>query len=311
MLENKLRGSVEEIMDRKLDLFEEAKKSRVLLNIILSVLLVLIMMFLGQTIGGVLTAVIISITGVNNEVLNLSLMTIFPIIICFLWVKVIEKRQISSLGLKKNKAVLKFLKGIIIGLIMFSLVIALMYISGSIKINQGLSVGVNFLPQILLMFIGWGIQGSSEEILTRGWLMNVVGAKYKPIIGFVLSSVLFGFMHLLNPGINIVSVLNIILVGFLLGLYVIYTNNLWGACGIHAAWNFAQGNIYGFNVSGLDIDSNSLLTFNTQGSDILTGGEFGPEASIFATVVQVIIILILIIKIKRKNNGVIFYTSRF
>lgn len=293
-------------MRSELDLFDEAKRSRILLNIVFAIIVFLVMIILGQTVGGILTAGIIKLTGINIGALSLSLIATVPILLCFLWVKFIEKRPIATLGLRRNKAIINFFKGMIFGLILFTSVILLMYISGVIRVNQGIGIGLNFLPQIILMFIVWVIQGSSEEILTRGWLMNVVGARYIPMVGFILSSVIFGIMHLLNPGINIVSVLNIILVGFMLGLYVVHTKNLWGACGIHAAWNFAQANIYGFNVSGLEINVGSLITFDTQGSELLTGGTFGPEASIFASIVQIVVIVVLVIKLRMENNRTLF-----
>ncbi|NLY44516.1 MAG: CPBP family intramembrane metalloprotease, partial [Tissierella sp.] len=87
-----------------------------------------------------------------------------------------------------------------------------------------------------------------------------------------------------------------VLVGFLFGLYVIDTNDVWGACGLHAAWNFAQGNIYGFSVSGGSSSTDTLMSFVSKGEDILTGGMFGPEASIFATIVLFIGIVVLILK---------------
>lgn len=80
------------------------------------------------------------------------------------------------------------------------------------------------------------------------------------------------------------------------GLYVIYTEDLWGVCGIRAAWNFAQGNIYGFRVSGQESSIGSLIRFSRHGSDLFTGGAFGPEASIFATIVALGFIVFLTIK---------------
>ena len=65
---------------------------------------------------------------------------------------------------------------------------------------------------------------------------------------------------------------------------------------MHAAWNFAQGNIYGFNVSGVSSSTGTLMSFTSKGTDILTGGAFGPEASIFATVVLLIGIIVLVLK---------------
>ena len=300
------------MMGKELTLFEEAKKSRVLLNGVLSTIIMLVFTFVGQLIGGILLGVVGIIKygpeyvmensmEMSAGVMGLILATIFPILICFLWVKVAEKRKISSLGLKKERFFPKFMKGFAIGLLMFSVVTFLMYIFGAIRLEQGLKVGLGSISSILIILPGWIIQSSSEEILSRGWLMHVIGARHKPVVGFIVSSVIFGFLHILNPGVDVISIVNIILVGFMFGLYVIYTQDLWGACGIHAAWNFAQGNIFGFSVSGLESPAGSLLRFSSNGSNLLTGGQFGPEASIFATVVMLGAIIILVVRLRRKS----------
>lgn len=289
-------------MYKEFDLFDEAKRSKLLLNGILAIILFVAMSFLGQILGGF----VFSSIGMESMALYVGLSTASAIILCFLWVQFVEGRTISSLGLSREKAIRRFLLGLLIGLVMFSSVILIMYLVDVIKVNSSFNIGFNILIQVFFMFIAWCIQGSSEEILTRGWLMNVLGAKYSPMVGFVISSVIFGLAHFLNPNINIIAVLNIILVGFMLGLYVILTKNLWGACGLHAAWNFAQGNIYGVSVSGMDAQSTSLMSFTSTGSDILTGGAFGPEASIITSVIQIVVIIILVMRIRMKGNTSIF-----
>lgn len=300
-------------MKKNLILFEKAEKSKILLNGILSTVILFLMLFIGQMIGGIFTGIVSSfiyggeytiqnIEEISTGVIGLTFMFLFPLLLCFLWVKVVERRKISSLGLNKESFLIKFLKGFGIGFALFSLVTLLMYIFDIITLDQGISLGLKSLPAILVILPGWIIQSSTEEILTRGWLMHVVGAKHKPVIGFVVSSVIFGFLHILNPGVDLISILNIILVGFMFGLYVIYTNDLWGACGIHAAWNFSQANIFGFSVSGSGVKSDSLLKFSTTGSDLLTGGAFGPEASIFSTIVISLAIVVLIVKLRKVDS---------
>ena len=117
--------------------------------------------------------------------------------------------------------------------------------------------------------------------------MNILGARYNINIGLFISSVLFGLLHLFNPNVNIVAILNIILVGYLFGLYVIKTNDLWGACGMHSAWNFAQGNLFGFEVSGLNVSVGSLFDFNLNGNSLISGGVFGPEAGLASTIILI------------------------
>ena len=155
-------------------------------------------------------------------------------------------------------------------------------------------VGISAISSILVILFGWIIQGATEEIVTRGWLLNVLSTKYNIGVGLLISSTLFGLMHLTNPNVNYIAVINIILVGLFYGLYVIKTNDLWSVCGMHSAWNFAQGNIFGFEVSGLDISVGTLIDLNLVENDFITGGVFGPEASIVATFVLLLSIIILL-----------------
>ena len=286
------------MFNQKLDLFYEARSAKVQLNWVFSVIISFLMIFLGQLIGQIFLIRLskyIAIPGIM--MMPLSLMTfIFPLLLCFIWVKFVEKRRIRTLGLSSERFIFKFLTGFLIGLLMFSAVTLLMYITGIIEISQSINVGVRYIPAVLAILPGWILQSSTEEIITRGWLMHIIGAKHNKALGFIISSILFGVLHIFNPGANLLSILNIVLVGFLFGLYVIDTKNVWGSCGLHAAWNFAQGNIYGFNVSGVSSSTGTLMSFTSKGTDILTGGAFGPEASIFATVVLLIGIIVLVLK---------------
>ena len=300
------------MMKEKLTLFNEAKESRVLLNGILSTVIFFLIIIIGQFIGGIIAGIIgiykygveyvtENLMALSTGPIGLILTFIFPLLLCFLWVKVVEKRKLSSLGLHKKGLFTKFMKGFGIGILIFSLVTFLMYIFGIITLSQGIKIGIKSIPGILIILPGWIIQSSTEEIISRGWLMHIVGAKHKPIIGFIVSSIVFGILHMFNPGVDVLSILNIILIGFMFGLYVIHTQDLWGACGIHAAWNFSQANIFGFSVSGLNSSSGSLLKFSINGPNYLTGGQFGPEASIFSTVIISIAIIILIFKLRNKD----------
>lgn len=306
-------------MEKELDLFEKAKESKVLLNVGFSTMILFFILFIGQIIGSVwLTIIGIILKGPEHVMENIEelsygpigliLTFIFSLAICLLWVKFVEKRKISSIGLKREGAFAKFIKGFVIGLLLFTSVTFLMYIFGIITLEQGFKIGLKSLPGILIIIPGWIVQSSTEEIITRGWYMNVVGAKHTPAIGFIASSIIFGVMHLANPGVGFISILNIVLVGFMFGLYVIYSQDLWGACAMHAAWNFAQGNIFGFTVSGLNAEHNTLLKFSSQGHEIFTGGQFGPEASIFTTLVSLVFIVIIIIKLKNKKMDLVSKT---
>jgi hypothetical protein len=175
------------------------------------------------------------------------------------------------------------------------IIVVILSVFGYITIEKHPSqpVGVSALASILIVLLGWIIQGGTEEIVTRGWLMNVICARYNITLGLIISSTFFGLLHLGNPNINYIAILNIMLVGLFYGICVIKTNDLWAVCGMHSAWNFAQGNLFGFEVSGLNVEVGSLIDLNLVGNDFVTGGVFGPEAGIISTFVLLASIFIV------------------
>ena len=242
----------------------------------------------------------------NNKDLLSLLITLFSFVfislLVFFRVKVIEKRSLSSIGFNKNNWLKKYSLGFLIGLAMMSIIVLILLPFGYITIEKNpiQPVGVSAIASVLVILFGWIIQGATEEIVTRGWLLNVLSTKYNIGVGLLISSTLFGLMHLTNPNVNYIAVINIILVGLFYGLYVIKTNDLWAVCGMHSAWNFAQGNIFGFKVSGLDVSVGSLIDLNLVGSDFVTGGIFGPEAGITATFILLASIGILLFIDKKR-----------
>jgi membrane protease YdiL (CAAX protease family) len=106
-----------------------------------------------------------------------------------------------------------------------------------------------FLPIIVLLF-GFVVQGATEEILCRGWLMPILSARYNLWVGILVSSSLFGLLHAVNPGVTVFAVVNIVLVGIFFSLFALRQGSLWGVCALHSIWNWLQGNFFGFEVSG-------------------------------------------------------------
>lgn len=274
-------------------------------NFIWAIILSLIFLYGGSRIGGILTIPLyivflkIPLFFYNQDLLLLllNLLTFATISsLVFFRVKVIERRNLSSIGLNKNNWLKKYLLGFFIGLVMMSIIVLILLSFGYITIEKNpiQPVGVSAISSVLVILFGWIIQGATEEIVTRGWLLNVLSNKYSIGVGLLISSTLFGLMHLSNPNVNYIAVINIILVGLFYGLYVIKTNDLWAVCGMHTAWNFAQGNLFGFEVSGIDVSVGSLIDLNLVGSDFITGGIFGPEAGIVATFILLVSIGILL-----------------
>ena len=217
---------------------------------------------------------------------------VFILILFIFWVKVIEKNSLSTLGfVKKNW--LKYLGwGILISLLQMG-VIALVYQVGGIGTFELNELSLEPILFILGLFPFWLLQGGTEEVATRGWLLTRIAARTNLPLAIGISSSLFGILHLGNAGVTFLSVLNIILDGVLAALLFIYTDSIWLVVAQHGTWNYVQGNLLGFQVSGTGADA-SIFTFTKgTGSDWLTGGEFGAEGSIITTLVLLVSLVIV------------------
>ena len=208
------------------------------------------------------------------------------------WVKFIEKNPLSTLGfVKKNW--LKYLGwGILLSLLQMG-VIALVYQLGGIGSFELNELSLEPILFILGLFPFWLLQGGTEEVATRGWLLTRIAARTNLPLAIAISSSLFGFLHLGNSGVTFLSVLNIVLDGVLAGLLLIYTDSIWLVVAQHGTWNYVQGNLLGFQVSGTGADA-SIFSFTMgSGPDWLTGGAFGAEGSIITTLVLLVSLVIV------------------
>ena len=227
---------------------------------------------------------------------------VFILLLFIFWVKVIEKNSLSSLGFVKRNW-LKYLGwGILLSLLQMGM-IALVYQVGGIGTFELNELSLEPILFILGLFPFWLLQGGTEEVATRGWLLTRIAARSNLPLAIAISSSLFGILHLGNSGVTFLSVLNIILDGVLAGLLFIYTDSIWLVVAQHGTWNYVQGNLLGFQVSGTGANA-SIFSFSMgSGPDWLTGGEFGAEGSIITTLV-LLVSLVIVYRIGERKERV-------
>lgn len=226
---------------------------------------------------------------------------VFMILALFLWVHWVEGRPLATLGFVKKGSLVELVKGLAVGSLLFSLVALLMLLSGAGSFEWGQLTMGPFL-YILILLPLWMIQGGAEELVTRAWLLPVAVKKTNLPIGLLTSSLLFALLHLGNPDIGILPILNIALFALFASLYLLRTDNVWGIIGLHAAWNFTQGNIYGFSVSGTGVDAAVLNFIPKSEWSWLTGGAFGAEASVFSSFNLLLTVLYLLFRMKKDGS---------
>ncbi len=131
---------------------------------------------------------------------------------------------------------------------------------------------------VLTFFIAFLLVGWSEELLSRGYQLQTLASGTNLFWGVVLSSAIFGFLHILNPSASWVSTAGIFFAGVYLAYAYIRTKQLWLSIGLHIGWNFFEGVVFGFPVSGLA--TYTLSRIDVHGPELWTGGAFGPEAGL-------------------------------
>ena len=228
---------------------------------------------------------------------------VFILLLFIFWVKVIEKNSLSTLGFVKRNW-LKYLGwGILLSLLQMG-VIALVYQVGGIGNFELNELSLEPILFILGLFPFWLLQGGTEEVATRGWLLTRIAARTNLPLAIGISSSLFGILHMGNAGVTLLSVLNIILDGVLAALLFIYTDSIWLVVAQHGTWNYVQGNLLGFQVSGTGADA-SIFSFTMgDGPDWLTGGAFGAEGSIITTLVLLLSVVIVYLLGERNERAV-------
>ncbi|WP_195947865.1 CPBP family intramembrane glutamic endopeptidase [Paraclostridium bifermentans] len=291
-------------------LMNKASRAKKLPSIAWAIVLTFLIMDLGLSLGKIPFEIISFSSFANTSIQNENLITLLLELLSFFGISLlvyirvvkIEGRPFSSIGFCKEGWIKKYLTGFIVGAVLTISEVALLYSFGLISVNHSPSqpIGLSSIKYVIIILIGWIVQSSAEEIVTRGWLMNVLSAKYNVWVGLIVSSIYFGFMHGLNPNISYIAIINLVLAGFLFGLYVLKTNDLWGACGLHCAWNFFMGNVFGFEVSGTSASVGTLFDLNLIGNPSLSGGKFGPEGGICETII-IIAAIIVIIYLDKKN----------
>ena len=223
-----------------------------------------------------------------TSLFSMVIVSLLVIVFC----RFIERRPLSSMGLALGKrAVLSYVIGLLLGLLLFSLAFLVMIATKSVTVAAG-----SFSPGMLVLyFFAFMIQGAAEELLVRGYFMISLTNTTGTGRAVVFSSILFALLHIGNTGVSPLSLLNITLFGLLLGLIVFRTGNLFLACAMHGIWNFAEGNLYGMRVSGLAPGHSLLQTLPDAARAMTNGGEFGPEGGAAVTLALILALAVFIL----------------
>ncbi|HEU8416867.1 TPA: CPBP family intramembrane metalloprotease [Streptococcus pneumoniae] len=219
----------------------------------------------------------------------------------FRWTRKVEKRPIRTLGFYRENFLSNLLKGFSLGLALFLLTLLGLVALGQYRLDS-IHLDTYSLAFTLFTIPFWILQGTAEELVTRAWLIPQLAKRTNLKVAIIISSSLFTLLHLGNPGITFLSAIDLFLFGVAMSLYLLKTDTIWGIGGIHGAWNFAQGNLFGVLVSGQS-SGTSIMKFTPQGNqDWLSGGSFGIEGSIVSSIILFLLILYLAYQLKKENE---------
>jgi membrane protease YdiL (CAAX protease family) len=206
-------------------------------------------------------------------------------ILVWAWLWLFERRHLWTIGMERKGWLLKYLRGALLGIFMIAAAVGLSVAFGYVTLEgSGIEIGVAISGSMLLL-VGWIVQGAAEEALFRGFLLPILGTRYGPVVGVLASSVLFALLHLFNTNLSLLAVLNLTLFGMFTAFYAFKEGGLWGVFAIHSLWNWAQGNLFGMQVSGIPVQLDAIFKLKETGPDWFTGGAFGPEGGIAVTLV--------------------------
>ena len=227
---------------------------------------------------------------VRNLLLPIAMFVAYAIL-----VRRIERRPASELDVRRGLTT--FMIGLLVGSILIGIVYWVLWALGVATFSGG--AGFEGLAVALIYNLATAM---GEELLFRAVLFRVAEEVAGTTAAIVISAVIFGLLHAANPGATAfgIAVLTIEF-GVMMALAYVLTRNLWLAVGIHMAWNFTQGYVFGVEVSGV-AQPHSIFKTTVSGPELLTGGAFGPEASLVSLAVSVVASAVLVVLILRKRG---------
>jgi uncharacterized protein len=235
-------------------------------------------------------------------------------------VRFIDRRPWSEMGLQFNRNWwIDLVFGLFLGALLMTFVFTVEYAAGWVRVTDRFVVDLGATPFIIALIGPLVISlviSIIEELLARGYqLRNLaeglnmpqIGAAHAVIASWGISSLLFGLLHVFNPNATWLSTLYLMLTGVFFGLGYVLTGRLGLPIGLHFAWNFVQGNVYGFPVSGNIFGGATVLRIEQGGPTLWTGGAFGPEAGLIGIAAILLGCLLTVLWVQARYGRVAFY----
>jgi membrane protease YdiL (CAAX protease family) len=228
--------------------------------------------------------------------LALGVVTAVVAVLVYAWVvRRTERRAPTEVA--RAGAVGRLSRGVLIGAGMFAAVILNISFLGGYHVH-----GLGSVTGAVALLGFMAAAAVTEELLFRGVLFRIIEERTGTWIALLLTGVVFGLLHLLNPDASLWGAIAIAIeAGFMLAACYAATRSLWVPIGLHFGWNFAAGGIFSAVVSG-NGQSKGLLDATMSGPALLTGGDFGPEGSVYTVAAGVVLTLVFMWLAHRRGH---------
>jgi hypothetical protein len=213
---------------------------------------------------------------------------VYSVLLLFLFAKFVQKRDFKSTGIVKKGALIETLIGFVLGFVVSGGAILGMILLGGYKVLN-VNTSANLVYPLILFFFAAAV----EEVIFRLFIFQTCEKRWGTVKALTITSVLFGLIHMINT-VKSASVEQqltgciflIFEAGFLLNAVFLINRRVWLPLGMHWAWNFFEGPIFGTIVSGQNFGA-SFLIAQVSGSFLVNGGPFGPEGSVPGLIVGI------------------------
>ncbi len=225
--------------------------------------------------------------------------------------RLLDRRPFADFGLRLSPDWWRDLGfGLLLGVVLMLIIFLVQLAAGWVTVTDTFSTRepeAAFLVAILPPLITFLAVGFHEELWSRGYQLrnlaeglnwSVIGPRGGIAVATVITSAFFGLLHALNPNATIISTLYLSIAGIFLASGYLLTGELAIPIGLHMTWNFFQGNVFGFPVSGTDFTSATFIRIEQAGPDLWTGGAFGPEAGLLGLGAMLLGILLTVLWVR-------------
>jgi membrane protease YdiL (CAAX protease family) len=206
----------------------------------------------------------------------------------FIMLRFIDRRSFAALGYGfHNRTATEIAEGLAGGFGLVTITFAAEWLFGWARVDWHFAAGRETALAGGMYFAMFGLAAALEEIVARGYILQVLILGTGKIVAVGIMSILFGLGHVINPHAGAFSLVNTIVAGLWLSIAYLKTRSLWLPTSLHLAWNFSLAFVYGFPVSGLSV-SQSIVRLEQRGPHWITGGSYGPEAGALGLVVIIL-----------------------